>query len=104
MVLVLGRGSFGKVFLAKNKNNGQLYAIKTLRKDLLYEKNIIASALLEKEILFQCNNQFLVKMDYLFQNELRLYFVMEFIKGGELSHILKDNKRLPEQLVIFYAA
>ena len=76
MLLVLGRGAFGKVFLAKNKNNDKLYAIKTLRKDLLIEKDIIVSTVLEKDILFQCNNQFLVNMDYLFQNEFRLYFVM----------------------------
>lgn len=43
-------------------------------------------------------------MDYLFQSQTRLYFVMPFVKGGELYKILKQHKRLPEDVVRFYAA
>ena len=42
-------------------------------------------------------------MEYVFQNELRLYFVMPFVKGGELYKHLKQNKRFPEEVVKFYA-
>lgn len=43
-------------------------------------------------------------MDYVFQNDMRLYFVMPFVRGGELyKHFLK-NKRFPEAQVKFYAA
>lgn len=42
-------------------------------------------------------------MDFLFQNELRLYFVMPFIEGGELYKILKNEKKFSEDVVIFYA-
>jgi serine/threonine protein kinase len=42
-------------------------------------------------------------MDYLFQTPERLYFVMPFIKGGELYKIFKMKKRLPEDVVRFYA-
>jgi serine/threonine protein kinase len=38
---VLGRGAFGKVFLARLKEEKQLYAIKTLRKDMLIEKDAV---------------------------------------------------------------
>lgn len=43
-------------------------------------------------------------MDYLFQSPQRLYFVMPFIKGGELYKIFKSQKRLSEEVVKFYAA
>ena len=43
-------------------------------------------------------------MDYLFQSPQRLYFVMPFIKGGELYKIFKAQKRLSEEVVKFYAA
>jgi len=43
-------------------------------------------------------------MDYLFQSETRLYFVMPFIQGGELYKIFKARKRLDEDTVRFYAA
>lgn len=58
---------------------------------------------LEKDILFSCDHPFLVGMDYLFQTPERLYFVMPFIKGGELYKIFKMKKRLPEDVVRFYA-
>lgn len=37
MIMVLGRGAFGKVFLAELSFNKKLYAIKSIRKDILIE-------------------------------------------------------------------
>ena len=48
---VIGRGTFGKVFLAKLKTTETLYAIKSLRKDVLVEAGQIENVKLEKEIL-----------------------------------------------------
>lgn len=64
----------------------------------------IESTLLEKDIMFECDHPFLVSMEYMFQNELRLYFVMPFIKGGELYKIYEEQKRFGEEVVKFYAA
>jgi serine/threonine protein kinase len=43
-------------------------------------------------------------MEYLFQNDLRLYFVMPFVRGGELYKVFQSMKRFKESSVIFYAA
>jgi serum/glucocorticoid-regulated kinase 2 len=43
-------------------------------------------------------------MDYLFQSQLRLYFVMPFVSGGELYKYFQQKKRFPENQVKFYAA
>lgn len=37
LVVVLGRGTFGKVYLSELRQNKQLYAIKSIRKDVLLE-------------------------------------------------------------------
>ena len=37
LITVLGRGTFGKVYLAELKQTGLLYAIKSIRKDVLLE-------------------------------------------------------------------
>ena len=37
LITVLGRGTFGKVYLAELRQNKQLYAIKSIRKDVLIE-------------------------------------------------------------------
>ena len=62
----LGRGTFGRVYLAELSTNRQLYAIKAIRKDVLIEYDQIASTLLEKDIMFEADHPFLVGMDYLF--------------------------------------
>ena len=60
--------------------------------------------MLEKDILFSANHPFLCGMDYLFQSDARLYFVMPFINGGELYKIFQEQKRFSEDIVKFYAA
>lgn len=42
-------------------------------------------------------------MDYIFQNNLRLYFVMPFVSGGELFKIVQSKGRLSEKLIAFYS-
>ena len=54
--------------------------------------------------MLECDHPFLVGMDYLFQNDFRLYFVMPFIRGGELYKIFMAKKRFEEETVRFYAA
>ena len=86
-LMVIGRGTFGKVFLGELKTTKVLYAIKSIRKDILIQYDQVDNTILEKDIMFECDHPFLVGMEFLFQNELRLYFVMPFVKGGELYKI-----------------
>ena len=55
IVTLLGRGTFGKVFLAQlpSENNRQ-FAIKAIRKDVLLDFKQVANTKLEKEIMFKC--------------------------------------------------
>jgi len=64
--MLLGRGTFGKVFLAELVKQKKLYAIKAIRKDVLIEYNQVQNTKLEKDILFSCDHPMLVGMDYLF--------------------------------------
>lgn len=43
-------------------------------------------------------------MEYLFMSDLRLFFVMPFIRGGELYRFFKAKRRFKEHEVKFYAA
>lgn len=83
-LMVIGRGTFGKVFLIEHKETKALFACKSIRKDILIQYDQVDNAILEKDIMFECDHPFLVGMEYLFQNDLRLYFVMPFVKGGEM--------------------
>ena len=64
----------------------------------------LKSTYLEKEILEKIKHPFLVGLDYVFQTDERIYFIMEFVRGGELYANMKKmpNKRFEERDVRFY--
>ena len=101
---VLGRGSFGKVCLVEYKPTKEYYAMKSLKKDVLLDQDQVESTILEKKILQSLDHPFLVGMVFCFQTEERIYFVMPFIRGGELFQHLRASKFFPEEKVKFYAA
>jgi protein-serine/threonine kinase len=84
---ILGKGSFGKVFLVRNVNDNLFYAMKVLKKERIYKTNQIIHTKTEREILEKVNHPFIVKMFYAFQTEQKLYLVTEFMQGGELFSI-----------------
>ena len=63
---MIGKGSFGKVFLVLNEIDGKAYAMKVIRKDHMLNQHMIQSTLLEKEILMHGNHPFLVNMKNVF--------------------------------------
>ena len=101
---VLGRGSFGKVTLVQYKQTGEYYAMKSLKKDVLLDQDQVESTILEKKILQSLDHPFLVGMIFCFQTEERIYFIMPFVRGGELFQHLRSTKFFPEEKVKFYAA
>lgn len=101
---VLGKGSFGKVFLVEKKDEHKLYAMKSLRKDVILDNDQLESTKLEKDILLKAKHPFFVKMAYIFQTEQKIYFVMNFVRGGELFTHLQNEKRFKEERAKFYAA
>jgi serine/threonine protein kinase len=104
LIKCIGRGTFGKVFLVKCKRNDKLYAMKVIRKDIVIQHDSIDSLEVEKLILLQVNHPFIIGMDYVFQKAYRIYFIMDFIQGGELFKHLSEAKRFPEEKARFYAA
>lgn len=81
---VIGRGSFGKVFLVQKIDSGEVFAMKVQRKAMLLEKDRLKATILEKDILMKVNHPFLVGMNYVFQTDYKIYFVERFVPGGEL--------------------
>ena len=52
----------------------------------------------------QIDHPFLVNMEYVFQNQFRIYFLMKFVKGGELFRHLVEVRMFPENQAKFFAA
>ena len=100
----IGRGAVGKILLVKYKATGDLYCIKSMRKDQLLSENIIDNVVVEKNILSEGNCEFLLTLSFYFQSPQRIYLVTPFMKGGDLYHKLKTDGTLKEDLVRFYTA
>jgi len=81
---VIDKGSFGKVFLVTNRKMGKMYAMKRINKDLLLQKKQVQNIKNEKEILFQAEHPFVNSMDFVFQNELKIYFFLKYLPGGNI--------------------
>jgi serine/threonine protein kinase len=102
---VVGKGSFGKVMLVRKKNgDGTLYAMKILRKEAMIQKGQVANTLSERKILQKINHPFLVGLKYAFQNEDKLYMVLDYVDGGELFFHLQREGKFSESRARLYAA
>ena len=93
MLKIVGKGTFGKVFKVQHKKTGKVYAMKCIRKDVILKNENMDSLKLEKEILYEMNHPFIVGMDYVFSDDVRIYFLMDFVEGGELfRHLVKVRR------------
>lgn len=104
IISVIGRGSFGKVCLVEFKNTGDLYAMKSIKKDVLLDQEQIENTLLEKQILQSLEHPFLVSLVFCFQTADRIYFIMNFLRGGELFQHLRKFRIFDEEKVRFYGS
>lgn len=102
MLKVLGKGTFGKVMLAKQKITGDVFAIKILKKSMVLEKDELAHTLTENAVLAKCQHPFLTELRYSFQTPDLLCFVMEYVNGGEIFFHLSNDKRFSEDRTRFY--
>ncbi|XP_046663921.1 RAC serine/threonine-protein kinase [Homalodisca vitripennis] len=101
---VLGKGTFGKVILCREKATGRLYAIKILKKEVIIQKDEVAHTLTENRVLRTTNHPFLISLKYSFQTADRLCFVMEYVNGGELFFHLSRERVFSEERTRFYGA
>ncbi|KAK6262182.1 hypothetical protein QUC31_007998 [Theobroma cacao] len=100
----VSRGAFGRVFLARKRATGDLFAIKVLKKADMIRKNAVESILAERNILISVRNPFVVRFFYSFTCRENLYLVMEYLNGGDLFSLLRNLGCLDEDMGRVYIA
>jgi serine/threonine kinase 38 len=101
---IIGRGAFGEVSIVRENKSGTIYAMKVMKKMDMIKKNQTDHIRAERNLLVAADNPWVVKLVYSFQDEEKLYLVMEYLPGGDFMTILMKKDILSEPETRFYIA
>ncbi|CAO3611196.1 unnamed protein product [Mucor hiemalis] len=104
LIETLGTGTFGRVWLSKQKETKQYYAIKVLKKADIVKLKQVEHINSERQVLSQINFPFIVQLYCTFQDHENLFMLQEYVIGGELFRHLRKSGRFPNDTARFYAA
>ncbi len=104
IIRMLGKGSFGEVFLVEEKTTRRLFAMKVIQKAKIMSQNLVKYVLAERRVMAKTHHTFIVKLHAAFQTRSRLFMVMEYCPGGDLAQHLQRERRFPEARARVYLA
>jgi serine/threonine protein kinase len=100
----LSKGGFGRVYLAKKRATGDVYALKVMKKEDLISGQMMDNVIVERDIMASTSNPFVVELMYAFDDPSYLYLVMEFMVGGDCATLLKAFQIFDEEMSRAYLA
>ncbi|XP_042487093.1 CBL-interacting serine/threonine-protein kinase 12-like [Macadamia integrifolia] len=98
---LLGHGTFAKVYHARNVKTGESVAIKVLDKEKILRGGLVAHIKREISILRRVRHPNIVQLFEVMATKAKIYFVMEYVKGGELFNKVAKG-RLKEEVARKY--
>ena len=82
---MIGQGSFGRVFKGRKKDDGQVFALKVMKKQQLINNNQVKYAVSEANIMKALEHPYILKLVFSFQTPSNLYMAIELCENGDLS-------------------
>lgn len=93
---LLGCGAFAKVYHARNTENGQSVAVKVINKKKIAGNGLAGNVKREISIMSRLRHPNIVRLHEVLATKTKIYFVMEFAKGGELFAKIANKGRFNE--------
>ena len=101
-ITLIGSGAFGDVYLCRELKNGEIVAVKKMKKSILLLKNQVIHARNEQLFLSKVKSPWIVDLKVSFQEGEYLYLVMEYLPGGDLMNLLIKKDIFTENEAKFY--
>ncbi|KAK3221476.1 hypothetical protein Dsin_008501 [Dipteronia sinensis] len=92
----VGEGTFAKVKLAVDTTNGQYVAIKIIDKQMVLESNLKYQVQREIRTMKLLHHPNIVRIHEVIGTKTKIYIVMEYVSGGQLSDKLSYVNKLSE--------
>lgn len=92
----LGKGKFGRVYLAKERSTGFICALKVLHKSELQQGGVQKQVRREIEIQSNLRHPNVLRLYGHFHDSKRIFLILEFAGKGELYKHLRKEHRFPE--------
>jgi len=92
----LGKGTYGKVQLAINKETGQEVAIKTIKKTKIENEQDLQRVRREIQIMSSIEHPHIIHIYEVFENKDKIVLVMQYAPGGELYEYVSQSKILDD--------
>lgn len=93
----LGEGGMGTVYKVRHKTNGQIYALKTLKRDLARDREHLERFMREIRNSFALSHPNIIRAADMGVDKETHFYVMEYIEGESLESLMKKRKRLGEE-------
>ena len=103
-IRIIGRGAFGEVYVCREKETGNIVAIKKMKKEALAKNNQIIHIRNEQLFMSRVKSPWIIELKASFQDDDYLYLVMEFLPGGDFMCLLMKKDILTEAEAKFYMA
>jgi aurora kinase len=100
----LGKGKFGRVYLAKERSTGFVCALKVLHKSELTQGKVEKQVRREIEIQSHLAHPNILRLYGHFHDAKRIFLILEFAAKGELYKHLRREQRFPEWKAAQYIA
>ncbi|CAD6185374.1 unnamed protein product [Caenorhabditis auriculariae] len=103
-LVTIGKGTFGRVELARDKINGAHYALKVLNIKRVVDTRQVDHVHSEKKVLLKLKHPFIVRLYACEKDNKCLYMIMEYVPGGEMFSYLRASRTFTNSMARFYAA
>mgnify|MGYP003571315396 CR=1 FL=1 len=101
--IIIGKGGYGKLYLAKNKKDGKEYAIKNVSKEKMKAVGLDASVIKrEIDIHIRITHPHIIKLFSFSEDRYNYYLAMEFAQKGTLYKLIQQKRGMDENEAFHY--